>query len=144
MVLGAWSLKYILSCCSIFSLGKIIASPRYGQYPDLSDDEEEDQVCADHRLSLPYDPLSLPTIRPVRHPIIITVIIIIVIIIRCPPVLLLSGYSNLLQHHRRHRLQGDILTKSILRSSESSDWLTDSDLVNYKKDRHLHSWSFWS
>ena len=52
--------------CSIFSLGKIIASPRYGQYPDLSDEEEEDQVFADHHLSLPYDPLSLPTIRQVR------------------------------------------------------------------------------
>jgi len=50
---------------SIFSLGKILASPRYGQYPDLSDEEEEDQVFADHHLSLPYDPLSLPTIRQV-------------------------------------------------------------------------------
>ena len=65
---------------SIFSLGKMIASPRYGhddvmmilkmilvrygQYPDLSD-EEEDQVFADHHLSLPYDPLSLPNIRQV-------------------------------------------------------------------------------
>ena len=48
---------------SIFSLGKIIASPRYGQYPDLSD-EEEDQVYTEH-LSLPYDPLSLPTSRQV-------------------------------------------------------------------------------
>ena len=51
---------------SIFSLGKILASPRYGQYPDLSDEEEEDQVFTDHHLSLPYDPLSLPTIRQVR------------------------------------------------------------------------------
>ena len=51
---------------SIFSLGKILASPRYGQYPDLSDEEEEDQVFADHHLSLPYDPLSLPTIRQVK------------------------------------------------------------------------------
>ena len=50
---------------SIFSLGKILASPRYGQYPDLSDEEEEDQVFTDHHLSLPYDPLSLPTIRQV-------------------------------------------------------------------------------
>ena len=48
---------------SIFSLGKIIASPRYGQYPDLSD-EEEDQVYTEH-LSLPYDPLSLPILRQV-------------------------------------------------------------------------------
>ena len=39
---------------SIFSLGKIIASPRYGQYPDLSD--EEDQL---------QPPLSLPTLRQV-------------------------------------------------------------------------------
>ena len=46
---------------SIFSLGKIIASPRYGQYPDLSDDDD-DQV----HLSLPHDPsLSLPTLH--RH-----------------------------------------------------------------------------
>ena len=52
---------------SIFSLGKILASPRYGQYPDLSDEEEEDQVFTDHHLSLPYDPLSLPTIRQVTH-----------------------------------------------------------------------------
>ena len=39
---------------SIFSLGKIIASPRYAQYPDLSD--EEDQL---------QPPLSLPTLRQV-------------------------------------------------------------------------------
>lgn len=38
---------------SIFSLGKIIASPRYAQYPDLSDEEEQLQP-----------PLSLPTLRP--------------------------------------------------------------------------------
>ena len=49
---------------SIFSLGKIIASPRYGQYPDLSDDDD-DQVFTEH-LSLPHDPLSLPTIRQVN------------------------------------------------------------------------------
>ena len=40
---------------SIFSLGKIVMSPRYSQYPDLSDDEEN-QSC---------NALSLPTIRPV-------------------------------------------------------------------------------
>ena len=40
---------------SIFSLGKIVMSPRYGQYPDLSDDEENQ----------PANPLSLPHIRPV-------------------------------------------------------------------------------
>ena len=39
---------------SIFSLGKIIASPRYGQYPDLSDEEDHLQP-----------PLSLPTLRQV-------------------------------------------------------------------------------
>ena len=39
---------------SIFSLGKIIASPRYAQYPDLSD--EDDQL---------QPPLSLPTLRQV-------------------------------------------------------------------------------
>lgn len=39
---------------SIFSLGKIIASPRYGQYPDLSDEEDPLQP-----------PLSLPTLRQV-------------------------------------------------------------------------------
>ena len=50
---------------SIFSLGKIIASPRYGQYPDLSDDDDDDQVFTEH-LSLPHDPLSLPTIRQVN------------------------------------------------------------------------------
>ena len=38
---------------SIFSLGKIVRSPRYCEYPDLSDEEEEE---------LP--PLSLPYIRP--------------------------------------------------------------------------------
>ena len=94
--------------CSIFSLGKIIASPRYGQYPDLSDEEEEDQVCADHHLSLPYDPLSLPTIRQVRPleaPEVVTSDI--VIIVRCPPVLLLSGSSSLPQRHRRHLLEGE-------------------------------------
>eukprot|EP00090_Calanus_glacialis_P014050 TRINITY_DN22680_c0_g1_i1.p1 TRINITY_DN22680_c0_g1~~TRINITY_DN22680_c0_g1_i1.p1 ORF type:complete len:641 (-),score=123.37 TRINITY_DN22680_c0_g1_i1:187-1920(-) len=40
---------------SIFSLGKIVMSPRYGQYPDLSDDEENQSL----------NPLSLPHIRPV-------------------------------------------------------------------------------
>jgi len=40
---------------SIFSLGKIVMSPRYGQYPDLSDDEENQSG----------NPLSLPHIRPV-------------------------------------------------------------------------------
>ena len=39
---------------SIFSLGKIVMSPRYGQYPDLSEDEENQT-----------NPLSLPHIRPV-------------------------------------------------------------------------------
>ena len=38
---------------SIFSLGKILASPRYGQYPDLSDEEDL------------QPPLSLPTLRQV-------------------------------------------------------------------------------
>ena len=47
---------------SIFSLGKIIASPRYGQYPDLSDDDDDEHVY----LSLPPDPLiALPNLN--RH-----------------------------------------------------------------------------
>ena len=50
---------------SIFSLGKIVASPRYGQYPDLSEDEDEAREATDH-LSLPHcDPLSLPSLRQV-------------------------------------------------------------------------------
>ena len=40
---------------SIFSLGKILASPRYGQYPDLSDEEDHTQP----------EPVSLPTLRQV-------------------------------------------------------------------------------
>ena len=38
---------------SIFSLGKIIASPRYSQYPDLSDEDDL------------QPPLSLPSLRQV-------------------------------------------------------------------------------
>ena len=65
-----WTHRDSLEEDSIFSLGKILASPRYGQYPDLSDDDD-DHVFKQH-LSLPHDtlesqdPLSLPTIRPVN------------------------------------------------------------------------------
>ena len=42
---------------SIFSLGKIVCSPRYGQYPDLSDEEEGGPGAGG-------GPVSLPHIRP--------------------------------------------------------------------------------
>ena len=92
---------------SIFSLGKILASPRYGQYPDLSDEEEEDQVFADHHLSLPYDPLSLPTIRQVRPAHAQGSSEIMTFVGRCPLVLLLSGFSVLLPRHRQRHLEGE-------------------------------------
>jgi len=44
---------------SIFSLGKIVMSPRYSQYPDLSDDDSPSA-----NLAQPLQPLSLPHLRP--------------------------------------------------------------------------------
>ena len=55
---------------SIFSLGKMVRSPRYREYPDLSDEDEEEEDNLPP-VSLPSirAPYSAPPVRLHRHPV---------------------------------------------------------------------------